>query len=403
MARHYSTRDFFRQIPNALLARYFGARDYFADLDFAAMKESKPDPLFARWLELPDPERTKMEAELCAIHGLCDEKGWRAILDEAEFHFTGNPDGLRAFVTTLAGCANHYERAMLTFLEHPQFWRGATRFHHADSLTYWRKRKNLPSVPAAVDQASLNGLAAVIGNYFHVADGRGKNCHVECLRRGERDYFFCYPEDFSQEGVEWVNGEFDRRPHNPAFEVIYVYSQAERTLDLHVRGTNKSVEALQYMFATSILRQSDLPPDPKDSRVYDLNPIGQRTFEFMHAPGSGIESVAVRSLRLSSKAKKGDRITVEADTGSGPLAVYDLLAKIGPSLPLSAYHVTRVEFVARVIPDNDTEPKSVTVSISHPNHCSLKYDDVDLKLRDMLCASGIEPHEPDVEGARESA
>jgi hypothetical protein len=34
------------------------------------------------------------------------------------------------------------------------------------------------------------------------------------------------------------------------------------------------------------------------------------------------------------------------------------------------------------------------VSITHPNSCSLKYDDVDLKLRDMLADSGIEPREP---------
>ena len=32
--------------------------------------------------------------------------------------------------------------------------------------------------------------------------------------------------------------------------------------------------------------------------------------------------------------------------------------------------------------------------ITHPNSCSLKYDDVDLKLREMLVASGIEPREP---------
>jgi len=31
MARHYSTRDFFRQMPNALLARYFQARGLFGD------------------------------------------------------------------------------------------------------------------------------------------------------------------------------------------------------------------------------------------------------------------------------------------------------------------------------------------------------------------------------------
>lgn len=46
MARHYSVKDFFRQTPNALLARYFAARGLFTGLDFSAMKEGKPDELF---------------------------------------------------------------------------------------------------------------------------------------------------------------------------------------------------------------------------------------------------------------------------------------------------------------------------------------------------------------------
>jgi len=41
VARHYSTKDFFRQMPNVLLARYFHARGLFADLDFSAMKEAR--------------------------------------------------------------------------------------------------------------------------------------------------------------------------------------------------------------------------------------------------------------------------------------------------------------------------------------------------------------------------
>ena len=77
---------------------------------------------------------------------------------------------------------------------------------------------------------------------------------VEPFRRGELDYFFAYPEDYSQQSIEWVNGEFDRRPHNPAFEVIYVYSQKEGSLDLNFRGSNKAVEPLQGMFATAILK-----------------------------------------------------------------------------------------------------------------------------------------------------
>ncbi len=32
MARHYSTKDFFRQIPNGLLARYFHAQGLLGDL-----------------------------------------------------------------------------------------------------------------------------------------------------------------------------------------------------------------------------------------------------------------------------------------------------------------------------------------------------------------------------------
>ena len=42
----------------------------------------------------------------------------------------------------------------------------------------------------------------------------------------------------------------------------------------------------------------------------------------------------------------------------------------------------------------DARPKSVTVSITYPNSCTLKYDDVDLRLRQMLVDSGIEPREP---------
>ena len=54
MARHYATRDFFRQMPNPLLSRYFHARGVFADLDIAALPEPQPEELWAAWLTLDD-------------------------------------------------------------------------------------------------------------------------------------------------------------------------------------------------------------------------------------------------------------------------------------------------------------------------------------------------------------
>jgi hypothetical protein len=385
-------------MPNALLARHFKGRELLGDLDFAAMKEAQPDELFAAWLKLPDSQRNAMDAEFRDIFELSCEKGFRAILDEAEWHLAANPQARTEFVGKLAALGNHYERTIVTFLDHAQFWKGATLFYHADTLPYWRKRKNLPHQSAAVDEASPRELARLIRTHFHHTEGRGNNCVVEPFRRGELDYFFAYPEDYSQQSIEWVDGQFGRGPHNPAFEVIYVYSQKQGSLDLNFRGSYKAIEALQGMFATAILRLPELPPDPKDGRVYDLNPLRQRSFNFVFDVSSGIQDAAVNKLRLSSKAKKGDRITLEADAVGNPDAVYDLLEKIGKSVPLHLYNVTQVKLAASVMVDADKPPKSVTIRITYPNSCSLKYDELDLKLRDMLEASGIEPKEP-AEGA----
>jgi hypothetical protein len=101
--------------------------------------------------------------------------------------------------------------------------------------------------------------------------------------------------------------------------------------------------------------------------------------------------VAVKKVRLSSKVKRGDRITVEADATKNPDAIYELLDQIGQSVPLDLHNVTQVELTASVMRDADKPPKTVTIRITHPNSCSLKYDELGLMLRDMLHASGIEP------------
>jgi len=394
MAQQYSTKNFFRQMPNALLARYFNARDLFCDMDFAAMKEGRPDELFTAWLALSDSQHNEMDTEFRDIFEMSCEKGFQAIIDEAGWQLRENQDNFTSFIETLSAMPNHYERAMTTFLDHHALWRGATRFYHADTLPYWRKRKNISNRPAAVDAASLRQLADLISNYFHYTEGRGRNCVVEPFRRGELDYFFAYPEDYSQQSIEWVDGEFGRRPHNPAFEIIYVYSQKDGSLDLNFRGSYKSIEPLQGMFVQAILKIDELPPDPKDERVYDLNPLLQRGFNFVYDAGSGIEKVTVKKLRLSSRVKKGDRITLEADTAHNPDAVYDLLGQIRASLRLSMYNVTQVELAASVLANADKPSKTVTIRITYPNSCSLRYDEIGLRLRSMLEASDIEPKEP---------
>lgn len=209
MTRHYSIKNFLRQMPNALLARYFAKQRVLQGFEFAAITETKIDPLFAAWLELPDSQRHSMDAELAEIFALSCEKGWLAILDEARWQMRADPDALSTFVDALAALPNHCHRAMVTFLDYHPCWKGATRFFHADNLSYWRKRKNMGHRQAAVDQRSIGELARQIRTWFHHTEGRGTHCVVEAFRRGELDYFFAYPEDYSSRASSGSAGSLD--------------------------------------------------------------------------------------------------------------------------------------------------------------------------------------------------
>lgn len=164
MASHYSIKGFLRNTPNALLARCFAARGVLQDFDFKAIKETRIDPLFEAWMTLPEVQRAKLETELRAISDMSNEKGVLAIIDEAAFYLA--EDGAyETFVAMLMALPGHHERAMTTFLDYPNLWKGATWLYHADTLSHWRKRKNLPKVKAATEPADTEALSAAIKSY----------------------------------------------------------------------------------------------------------------------------------------------------------------------------------------------------------------------------------------------
>ena len=94
MARHYSIKSFFRQMPNALLERYFNQKGLFSGVCFSGLKETQTDELFAAWLYLPEDQRGKLDVELREIFEQSCKKGFTAILDEARFHLQGDENGL---------------------------------------------------------------------------------------------------------------------------------------------------------------------------------------------------------------------------------------------------------------------------------------------------------------------
>ena len=386
MSSPYSHKQFFRRVPNALLSQYFKRRNVALKLDFAELKETDSDSLFDAFTSLPEGQQGDIEAQFQDVHAMASEGGVRALIDEADFHQD------EEFAAQISAIEGFHQKAMWAFLEKETYWRGANMFLHADnvSFSFWKKRNDLPQVPPKVEDEDVALLAKGISAYFHRTEGRGKNCKVEPYRRNEKEYFFAYPEDYAQSGVEWVSNSLKTRARHPAFEIIFVYSQEEGSLDIYAPKNTKAVPELQKLFAKHILGLDTLPDGEIDKRVYDLKPVTQKEFEFNVEPEMGIQRVEVTKLRL--KLLEGGamrRITLEASTTQNPRAVYDLLDEI----TAPKYMIDQVGVLVVFDPVDGKRGKTKRFNIGYPNSCALSYDGNDLVIRQMLAKSGLEPRD----------
>ncbi|MBT3091534.1 MAG: hypothetical protein JAZ02_13455 [Candidatus Thiodiazotropha endolucinida] len=383
MAAQYSNRHFFRKTPNVYLAQYFTAKGVQLAVDVSELKENDAEALQTGLNALDDSQIAEIEAEFQDVNALACEGGITALVDEAGFHSDD------AFIAEIAAIEGFHAKAMWAFLNKPTYWRGAAMFLHADNVSpsYWKKRNDLPKLPPQVEDEDIHALEKAISGYFFRKEGRGKNCTVEPYRRNQKEYFFAYPEDFAQSAVEWVGGTLKSQAHHPAFEIIFVYSESEGSLDIYAPKNTKAIADLQAMFAKHILKLETLAEGQIDKRVYELAPVVEDDFQFKIEPASGIASVLVTRLRVTLKHDKKERITIEADAHKYADAVYSRLAKLN----LPAFYVSQVTLKVTFEPVGNQRAKTRTVNITHPNSCALNYDGNDLKIRQMLASSGIEP------------
>ena len=386
MAAQYSHMQFFRHVPNAQLAAYFESKDIDLGINFTeerGKKKKKKEEIFQAFTALPKDQQANIEAEFQDVNAMACEGGVAALIDEADFH---QDEG---FIESISEIDGFHAKVMWAFLEKKNYWKGATMFLHADNVSssYWKKRNDLPSVPPHVEDDDIKALAKAISDYFHTTQGRGRNCKVEPYRRNSKEYFFAYPEDFGQSGVEWISDSLKTRARHPAFEIIFVYSETEGSLDIYAPKNTKAVPELQKLFAKIILKLDTLKDGSIDKRIYDLEPLADSDFEFKIEPETGIVGIEVTQLRLTLKHGSRRRIVLEADTKNNPKAVYDLLKEITPPV----YLITQVRLKVTFEAPTGKKVKTKTFNITYPNSCALNHDGNDLQIRKMLAKSGIEP------------
>lgn len=401
MARAYSPITFFQRVPNPLLGRYFHQKQgVLPEFAFDELEETRKSAelTFEAFTTLPDEKQAEIEAEFQNIDSMAFQGGVKALIEEATEH----PHFNATFPEAINQFDSDHGKAMWTFLEHPEYWAGATSILYAENIAdaYWKKRNDLPHVAPLVEPEDAHRLEKALIRYFKTREGRGRHCQVDVFRRREKEYFFAYLTDFGKSELEFEGTAFNPRARTPSFEIIFVYTQSEGSLDIYAPRNTKYVTDLQQEFADRILNLDELDEFAGDDLIYNLNALADRDFVFKGLEDFDIEAINIRLLRLSLFGRSKRVVTLEVDPTHNPKAVYDLMDTLKPP----HFNVTQAEMIVTFrtpIPGSRTKDRKF--KISYPNWCNLRHHGRDELLRKMLTLSKIEETKTDTTEADSAA
>lgn len=186
------------------------------------------------------------------------------------------------------------------------------------------------------------------------------------------------------------DGGFERRVVEPAFEIVFVYNKDDGWLDTYFKGLGDTLGELQGIFSESIL--GEVTGEESGSKVYELNGLKKREFQFIYPVESGITDVLVKKLRLTVRGGPRRRIILEADPSGNRHEVYELMEKTlsDRGISVNDTDVTQAGLVFTFANDGRRRNPTRTFDVSYPNSCPLKHDGRDLIIRQCLKDSGID-------------
>ena len=388
MAGQYELRKFLRQAGNAVLREYFERIGWNPGVDWGALTETGIEPLFEAVVgNVPEETHAQINRDFQQVNEMATEGGIKTLLDEGQYR------GLDLAVE-LEGVAGLHDKVLRVLLDHPaqdgqlRLFDVARCFNRADNLPgrSWRKRSGIPVVERAKgrgDDAARRleegrkRLEEALSSYYRLKEGRGQRCTVEHFQRDDRLYWFAYVQDYEEARIEYnADGWLDRRTCKPVFEVIFAHSNAERSLDIFVKGDKKTVAELQTLWARAILGSEDLGTPAERGIEYELNVL-KANREFPFDIRDGIEAVRVSGLRLSYVGDRTNRrITLEANTRKHSKVVFELLDELISTGKISwdIVNITQAVFNFVFAGNAQTSRQTIIARVTHPNSCSLKHE-----------------------------
>ncbi len=379
-ASQYALKSFLRQAPPEMLNRYFAAHGIDLSVPAKGLTRAQLDRLCSDLQTLDERRQQELNAHFRSIHLMASEGGIKTLVEEGnDTHHKAN------LAEVFAAQESRLGMVFLAFLDYPEIFAVASLFRHADTLPQsWRKRADLPAAEPMTDKKTTEALGQAISQYYVTHQGRGRVCQVDHYRRGDLLYWFAYPEDYPIRSLVYDAREHLRRStQRPAFEVVFVYSQSERSLDTWVRGDKKTLADLQRLW---------LGPPPETGLVYRLQGLINRDFPLTLLPEDGVLEARVTRLRLRMVAWGGQHLTLEAGARQTPHAIYDVLDQLA-AVPAFSRDLLRVVAATFRIVFRGSAGQAGPVlvfNVSEPDSCSLKSDPADVVAKKLLRRWGID-------------
>lgn len=366
MARQFSIPSFLRQVPNPLLRRFFQKLGY-EDLEIAwdALKKSEIVVIVQAINNLSPEQQDRVESAMRNVFDLAYEMGIDAFVEAA------TQCNQLDFAQLMPEDADPYSKAMWVWLNHPTVFDKALRIHQVEHLSWWRKRNDLPRKVPDIDPAAITRLEHEIGEAIRVEQGRGRVCTVEPWERDGTYYVFAYPDDF----VQNVTAHDDHRKlvprtHRQTFMIVFAYSSADGSLELHGKIPAKLKRKLEEVFANVALDFKLGPWNP--DAAYELNQLANPAFDFRLDPEDQIR-VHIRKMRICPK-DSGRRVFLEIDDDDPDDTIHKQIDESlnKERLPRSAFWVNMVTFCFEFLPLDGRKPGRVSFDVGFPSSCSLR-------------------------------
>jgi len=367
MTRQFSIPTVLRMVPNALLKQCFeelGHGEF--DPKWSELKRREIDPILDYLEELPPAELDEIESVLRSVFDLAapSGSGFDAMLEAAPLC------GVVDLASHVPADYCTYGRAMWAWLNQRKVFDKAQIIHQVEHMAWWRKRNDLPENAPDMSREARAKLERDISTLLK-SQGRGKDCTVETMTRGDVDYFFAYPDDFVQNVVVHDDdGKLTPETFRQTLLIVFAYNRVEGSLETFAKLAKPLKERLEAIFAKAILHW-DLGPHEPDA-AYELNQLKDPAFGLeLHA--ADCLRVRIRKMRLSAKYS-GRRVLVEIDDADPDDDIHTAIRECVnlDEVPLSEWNATLVTFCFEFLPLEGRKPGKHSFDVTYPRSCSLR-------------------------------